>query len=99
MSCRILACAALLAGGLAAAPSQAAEVGDFYKGKTLRIIIGSSEASGVDILGRITARHLGKHITGNPNIIAQNMPQPESIGAANHIYNVAEKDGLILGAG
>ena len=99
MTCRILACAALLAGGLGAAPTQAAEVGDFYKGKSLRIIIGSSEASGVDILGRITARHLGKHISGNPNIIAQNMPQPESIGAANHIYNVAEKDGLILGAG
>ena len=99
MSCHSLACAILFAGSLVATPSLAAEVGDFYKGKSIRIIIGSSEASGVDILGRITARHLGKHITGNPNIIAQNMPQPESIGAANHIYNVAEKDGLILGAG
>lgn len=84
------------------APQQApqqAQAGDFYKGKTVRLIIGSSEGSGVDILGRITARHLGKHIAGNPNIIAQNLPQPESIGAANHIYNVAEKDGLVIGAG
>lgn len=100
MKCnRYVVSAALMAWGLAASPSQAADVGDFYKGKSLRIIIGSSEGSGVDILGRITARHIGKHIAGNPNVIAQNMPQPESIGAANHIYNVAEKDGLILGAG
>lgn len=76
-----------------------ADVGDFYKGKTLRLIVGSGEGSGVDILARITARHVGRHITGHPNIIAQNMPQPESIAAANHIYNVAEKDGLTLGAG
>lgn len=96
---RYVVSAALIALGLGAAQSHAAEVGDFYKGKSVRIIIGSSEGSGVDILGRITARHIGKHISGNPNVIAQNMPQPESIGAANHIYNVAEKDGLIMGAG
>src|SRR3546814_11439793 len=94
-----LAVACLLGGAVAAPPSHAADVGDFYKGKTVRLIIGSSEGSGVDILGRITARHIGKHIAGNPTVIAQNMPQPESIGAANHTYNVAEKDGLILGAG
>ena len=79
--------------------SHAADVADFYKGKTFRVIIGSSEGSGVDILGRIVARHIGKHIPGNPNVIAQNIPQPESIGAANHMYNVAEKDGLAIGAG
>ncbi len=64
------------------------------QGQDVRIIIGSGEGSGVDILGRITARHIGKHIAGNPTFIAQNMPQPESIAAANHLYNVAEKDGL-----
>lgn len=93
------ACAMLIAAGLSASPTLAAEVGDFYKGKTIRLIVGSGEASGVDILGRITARHIGKHIAGNPNIIVQNMPQPESIAAANHIYNIAEKDGLTLGTG
>jgi tripartite-type tricarboxylate transporter receptor subunit TctC len=72
---------------------------DFYRGKTVKLIIGSGEASGVDILGRVAARHLPKHIPGRPVIISQNMPAPESIAAANHIYNIAEPDGLTLGAG
>lgn len=72
---------------------------DFYKGKTLRLIIGSGEASGVDVLGRVAARHLSKYIPGQPVIIAQNMPAPESIAAANHVYNIAEPDGLTIGAG
>lgn len=80
-----------------AADAQA--VGDFYKGKTMRLVVGSGEASGVDVLGRIVARHLGNHIPGKPGIIVVNMPQPESIAGANHIYNVAEKDGLTIGAG
>jgi len=72
---------------------------NFFQGKTIKLIVGSGEASGVDILGRVTARHLGDHIPGKPNIIVVNMAQPESIAAANHIYNVAEKDGLSIGAG
>ncbi|HEY4134744.1 MAG TPA: hypothetical protein VGO34_05980 [Alphaproteobacteria bacterium] len=91
---------AALAIGAAATGAQAQQsVGDFYKGKTFRIIVGSSEASGVDILARIAGRHLSKYIDGKPTVIVQNMPQPESIAAANHIYNVAEKDGLTIGAG
>jgi tripartite-type tricarboxylate transporter receptor subunit TctC len=72
---------------------------DFYKGKQIKLIIGSGEASGVDILGRIAARHLPKHIPGNPVIVAQNMPAPESIAVANHVYNIATPDGLTIGAG
>jgi tripartite-type tricarboxylate transporter receptor subunit TctC len=72
---------------------------NFFQGKTIRLIVGSGEASGVDILGRVTARHLADHIPGKPNIIVVNMAQPESIAAANHIYNVADKDGLTIGAG
>lgn len=89
---------ALSVGASAAAQAQQS-VADFYKGKNFRIIVGSSEASGVDILARVAARHLPKHMEGKPTIIVQNMAQPESIGAANHIYNVAEKDGLTIGAG
>ena len=88
----------LMAGFSGTAMAQA-NAADFYKGKTVRLIIGSGEGSGVDILGRITARHLGKQIPGNPTVISQNMAQPESIGAANHVYNVAEKDGTYIGAG
>lgn len=80
-------------------PAAAADVGEFYKGKSIKLIVGSGESSGVDILARIAARHLPKHIAGNPHIIVQNMAQPESIAAANHIYNIAEADGLTLGSG
>lgn len=83
----------------AACVAVGASAEDFYKGKTVKLIIGSGEASGVDILGRVAARHLTKHIPGQPTIVAQNMPAPESIAAANHIYNIAEPDGLTLGAG
>ncbi len=77
----------------------AASADDFYKGKTIKLIIGSGEASGVDILGRVAARHLPKHIAGRPVVVSQNMPAPESIAAANHVYNIAEPDGLTIGAG
>jgi tripartite-type tricarboxylate transporter receptor subunit TctC len=91
--------AALFAAITIAAPVKAADVGDFYKGKTMKLIVGSAESSGVDILGRLAAKHLVKHIAGSPNIIVQNMAAPESIQAANHIFNVAEPDGLSIGAG
>jgi tripartite-type tricarboxylate transporter receptor subunit TctC len=89
------------AAGLAAAAglSVAAKADDFYKGKTIRLIVGSGEASGVDILGRAVARHLANHIPGKPTVIVQNMPAPESIAAANYVFNVAEPDGLTIGAG
>lgn len=74
-----------------------ARADNFYQGKTLKLIVGSGEASGVDVLGRIVARHLGDHIPGKPAVIVVNMPQPQAIAAANHIYNIAEKDGLTIG--
>lgn len=79
-----------------AAPAKA---DDFYKGKMIRLVVGSGEASGVDILARVVARHLGNHIPGRPTIMVQNIPAPESIAAANHIYNIAEPDGLTIGTG
>ncbi|MGH6767776.1 MAG: Bug family tripartite tricarboxylate transporter substrate binding protein [Xanthobacteraceae bacterium] len=93
-------CALALAAVVAAifVPA-AAKADDFYKGKTIRLIVGSSEGSGVDILARIAARHLGNHIPGKPNIIAQNMAAPESIAGANYIFNIAAPDGLTIGTG
>lgn len=92
-----LACASVLALGAMGAGS-GAHAQSFYEGKTLRLIAGTAEGSGVDILARITARNLGRHIPGSPGIIVQNMPQPQAIAAANHIFNVAEPDGLTIGA-
>ena len=95
----VLVALAAVALGATAGIGGAAAQQNFYQGKTLKIIVGSGEASGVDILGRSVGRHLGKHIAGKPNVIVVNMPQPESIAAANHVYNIAEKDGLTMGAG
>lgn len=83
----------------AALAASGASADDFYKGKSIRLIIGSGEASGVDILGRVAARHLPKYIPGRPVVVAQNMPAPESIAAANYVFNIAEPDGLTMGAG
>jgi tripartite-type tricarboxylate transporter receptor subunit TctC len=70
---------------------------DFYAGRQIVLIVGSSSGGGYDLLGRLMARHIVKHITGNPSMIVQNMPAAGSIAAANHIYRAAAKDGLVLG--
>jgi tripartite-type tricarboxylate transporter receptor subunit TctC len=73
-------------------------VSDFYKGKELRLIISSTVGGGYDIYARTIARHLGRHIPGNPTIVPQNMPGAGGIAAANHIYAVAPKDGTVFAA-
>lgn len=68
----------------------------FYKGKTITIVIGSTAGGFYDRWGRLFARHMGKYIPGNPEIIAQNMPGAGSVIATNHVYNVAKPDGITL---
>jgi tripartite-type tricarboxylate transporter receptor subunit TctC len=70
---------------------------DFYKGKTIRLVVGNSTGGAMDDWGRFVALHLGKHIPGNPDVVVQNMPGAGAIIAANYIYNVAKPDGLTLG--
>jgi tripartite-type tricarboxylate transporter receptor subunit TctC len=72
-------------------------VADFYRGKTVRIIVGFSAGGGYDAYSRLVARHLHKYIPGNPNIIVENMTGAGSILAANNVYNVAPKDGTVIG--
>jgi tripartite-type tricarboxylate transporter receptor subunit TctC len=79
----------------ATAPATAAD--DFYKGKTLTLFVGSGPGGGYDLYGRLVARNLGRHLPGEPTIVAQNMPGAGSITAANHIYNRAPRDGTVLG--
>jgi tripartite-type tricarboxylate transporter receptor subunit TctC len=69
----------------------------FYKGKTVRIVVGAAPGGGYDAYARILARHLGKYIPGNPTVIVENMPGAGMLIAANHIYNVAPKDGTVIG--
>ena len=69
---------------------------DFYRGKTVRIIVGFSAGGGYDAYSRLIGRHIQKHIPGNPNILVENMAGAGSIILANHMYNAAPKDGTVI---
>jgi tripartite-type tricarboxylate transporter receptor subunit TctC len=71
--------------------------GEFYQGKTIRFIVGYQSGDSHDLWARAYARHMGKHIPGNPTFIVQNMTGAGSMVAANYIYNVAKPDGLTMG--
>jgi tripartite-type tricarboxylate transporter receptor subunit TctC len=70
---------------------------DEYKGKQIRIIVGFSAGGGLDAYSRAIARHIGKHLPGNPTAVVENMPGAGSLIAANYTYNVAKPDGLTIG--
>ena len=72
-------------------------VADFYRGKTVKIIVGFSAGGGYDAYSRLIGRHLQKHIPGNPSIIVENMAGAGSILLANHMFNVEPKDGTVIG--
>jgi len=87
-----IAAALLAAGDAAAQPSE-----QFFARKTVTITIGYTAGGSYDLYGRMVARHLGKHIPGQPTLIAQNMPGAGSLKAANYLYEVAPRDGTALG--
>src|SRR5689334_3029126 len=94
--CKTILSAAAL--GFAALPSAGAvAVEDFYKGKTIKIIVGGSAGGSYDIPARAVARILPRYIPGRPQVIVQNMPAAAGMAAINYVYNVAAKDGTELG--
>lgn len=80
-----------------AGSAHAGSVADFYKGKSLSLIIGYGAGGGFDTYSRVLARHMGKHIPGQPNIIPKNMPGAGALRAANFIFNATPKNGTFLG--
>ena len=84
----------MLAG---AASYAAAATDDYYRGKTVRIVVGLSAGGGFDIYARALARHWGKHMPGSPSFVVENMPGAGSMIAANHVYKAAKPDGLTMG--
>jgi tripartite-type tricarboxylate transporter receptor subunit TctC len=78
-----------------AVPSRAQE--SFYQGKTIRLIVGLAPGGGYDLYARTIARHLGKHIPGNPTVVVENMTGAGSIIAGNYMYKAAKPDGLTIG--
>jgi tripartite-type tricarboxylate transporter receptor subunit TctC len=90
---------ALLAPAVAQGPNLSGPnlSGPSLAGKNVTMIIGFGPGGGYDAWGRVVARHIGKNLPGNPNVVPQNMPGGGSFNAANHIYTVAPKDGTVLG--
>jgi len=93
---RIIFCAAVIFWGLIGA-SQGASVEEFYRGKSIRIVVGFSAGGGFDTYARAIARHMSKHVPGNPSVIVENMTGAGSLIAANHVFKVAKPDGLTIG--
>jgi tripartite-type tricarboxylate transporter receptor subunit TctC len=92
MTAGVIAVIAMLAStGLAAA-----QTADKFKGKVFEVIVGYDTGGGYDIYARALARHIGKHLPGNPTAIVKNMPGAQTRTAANYLYNIAPKDGTVI---
>ena len=73
------------------------QANDFYAGKTIRVTVGLAAGGGYDTYARIIARHMGKHIPGNPSFVVDNMEGAGGLIAANYTYNKADRDGTFIG--
>jgi len=93
---RLIAAFAFMLAALAA-PAHADPVEDFYKGRTITVLIGYSPGGSYDSAGRVLARHMGRYIPGNPLLVPQNMPGAGTLNLVNYLYNVAPKDGTAFG--
>jgi tripartite-type tricarboxylate transporter receptor subunit TctC len=101
-ACRILAsatmalAAATIVSNAAVSPAHAQSATDFYKGKTVNIVVGFTTGGGFDANARLLARHIGKYIPGNPNVIVQNMPGAASLTSVQYLDATAPKDGTVI---
>ena len=86
-----------IAAATTVAPAAAQGVADFYRGKQITFMVGSSPGGGYDAVARLVARHLVNHMPGNPGVIVQNTPGGGSLTMSNRIYRVAPQDGTVLG--
>jgi tripartite-type tricarboxylate transporter receptor subunit TctC len=78
-------------------PAPAQTVEDFYRGRTLTMLISYSVGGGYDLYARVLARYLGRHIPGNPTVVPENMPGAGGLRASNYLYTAAPKDGSVIG--
>src|SRR5580704_19246069 len=92
-----LGAAALTVGAALLAFCCAALADGFYQGKSLEIIVASGVGDSYDVLSRLVGRHIGRYLPGNPTVVVQNMPGAGGILAANELYNIAPRDGTVIG--
>src|ERR1043166_7322212 len=83
---------------VAVTPPAAQAQDDFYRGKTIQIVVGFGAGGGYDLWARRLARHFGKHVPGNPAIVTQNAPGAGSLTALSRLYNTAPRDGTVIAA-
>jgi tripartite-type tricarboxylate transporter receptor subunit TctC len=89
--------AVVISGMILLGYSSIAGADDFYQGQTIRFIVGAPAGGGYDTYARTVARHLGKHLPGNPTSVVENKDGAGSLIAANYVYNKADPDGLTIG--
>ena len=95
--CRIAAALVYLGTGhLAAAAETSPAVADFFRGKTINLVVGSGEGGGFDLSARVSAPFLSRYIPGNPTVVVQNMPGASGLRAGEYVYNVAPRDGSVI---
>jgi tripartite-type tricarboxylate transporter receptor subunit TctC len=94
---KTLVALSIILGAVTSTPAQD-DPATFYSGKTVRLIVGVGVGSGYDVNARVLARHIGKHIPGNPNIIVQNQPGAGSLTMTNQMYAAGPFDGTVIGA-
>ena len=97
MTNRLLGATLVAVAAMLPVCAQAQSPADFYKGKTVTLLIGSAPGGGYDAMGRAVSRHIGKHIPGNPVVVVQNMSGAGGIIPTNHLFKVAAKDGTVIG--
>src|SRR4051812_43075615 len=81
---------------VAASTPAAAQSGEFYRGKTINLLVGSGEGGGFDLSARLSAPYLSRYIPGHPTIVVQNMPGASGLRAAEYMFNVAPRDGTAI---
>ena len=89
-----IAAAALL---IASLPCAAQSPAEFYRGRQIKIIVGTGAGQDYDLWARLIGRHMGRHMPGNPVFVAENMPGGGHLVATNWLYNIAPRDGTVLG--
>ena len=77
--------------------AKADAIADFYRARTVTVVVSSSAAGGYDTLARVVARYMGRHLPGNPVFIVRNMPGAGGIAATNFLYNNVDRDGSVIG--
>jgi tripartite-type tricarboxylate transporter receptor subunit TctC len=95
---RMTCAATLLFAAVSSVAAQSDPVADFYRGKTVRLVVGYGPGGSYDLYGRLAAEFLGRHIPGNPTIVVQNMPGAGGFKAIDYLYKVAPQDGTYLGS-